>query len=244
MFEAEDCLMLSGITQYLYCPRRFGLVHVYQIWSENLFTAEGRVLHERSDSGISERRGDVTIARSLLLRSFSLGIAGKADAIEFHREAGGQVRILPVEYKRGKPRTSDRADEAQVCAQAMCLEEMFAEQAQGTGSTIAAAGSSGRKNFSSRKLRADLGVPLLPIKEGALFYGKNRRRMTVVFDAELRELVRKTVFNMHAMLASGQLPPPKNDSTCTSCSLLESCLPTLRRGKAQTFLEDLIKEKT
>lgn len=109
---------------YLFCPRQCALIHLEQIWTENRYTAEGRVLHETADSGISEKRGDVLIARSLPLRSFMLGVSGIADVVEFYGKNGVPGRPFPVEYKRGRPKQG-MADSVQLCAQALCLEEML-----------------------------------------------------------------------------------------------------------------------
>ena len=117
----EDNLVpISALQHMLYCPRQCALIHIEQHWSENRFTAEGRILHERTDSGSSEGRGNVRIERSVALRSFTLGVSGVADVIEVH----DRVRLYPVEYKRGRPK-AHRADEVQLCAQALCLEEML-----------------------------------------------------------------------------------------------------------------------
>lgn len=123
---AEDALLpLSALQHYLFCPRQCALIHVEQIWREDVATAEGRLLHERTDAGGGETRPGIRIARSLAIRSIALGVAGKADVVEFH----GATRTdrghpMPVEYKRGKAK-AHRADEVQLCAQAICLEEMF-----------------------------------------------------------------------------------------------------------------------
>ena len=125
--EAENGLVpISALQHYLFCPRQCALIHVEQMWAEDAATAEGRLLHETADSGRPERRPGVHIARSLALRSLALGVAGKADVVEFHGGKPGTVegRPFPVEYKRGKPK-AHRADEVQLCAQAVCLEEAF-----------------------------------------------------------------------------------------------------------------------
>jgi CRISPR-associated exonuclease Cas4 len=120
--DAEDGLIpLSALQHHLFCPRQCALIHVEQQWAEDGATAEGRIMHERVDSGRSETRPGVRIARGLALRSFALGISGRADAVEF---VGRPAVAFPVEYKRGKPK-AHRADEVQLCAQAMCLEEML-----------------------------------------------------------------------------------------------------------------------
>ena len=124
---AEDALIpLSGLQHFLFCPRQCALIHIEQIWAEDVATAEGRLLHERADAGGGESRPGVRVARGLALRSFALGVTGKADVVEFHdARRGERGRPFPVEYKRGKPK-AHRADEVQLCAQAICLEEMFA----------------------------------------------------------------------------------------------------------------------
>jgi CRISPR-associated exonuclease Cas4 len=116
----EDRLIaLSALQHYLFCPRQCALIHVEQLWAEDGATAEGRLLHERTDAGKPDRRQGVKILRSLTIRSFALGVSGKADVVELHGP-----EPYPIEYKRGRPK-SHRADEVQLCAQAICLEEMF-----------------------------------------------------------------------------------------------------------------------
>lgn len=117
---AEDALVpVSALQHYLFCPRQCALIHVERLWAEDGATVEGRILHERVDSGKPDRRAGVRTVRGLALRSFAHGLAGKADAVEF---LDGMP--YPVEYKRGRPKLH-RADEVQLCAQALCLEEMF-----------------------------------------------------------------------------------------------------------------------
>jgi CRISPR-associated exonuclease Cas4 len=116
----EDTLIpLSALQHYLFCARQCALIHVEQSWAEDGATAEGRLLHERTDAGKPDRCRGVRVLRSLTIRSFILGVTGKADVVEMHG-----TRPYPVEYKRGRPKTH-RADEVQLCAQAICLEEMF-----------------------------------------------------------------------------------------------------------------------
>ena len=119
---AEDGLIpLSALQHHLFCPRQCALIHVEQIWAEDGATAEGRILHERVDAGGMDSRPGLRVERGIALRSLALGVSGKADAVEFH---GRPPQPVPVEYKRGKPKPH-RADEVQLCAQALCLEEMF-----------------------------------------------------------------------------------------------------------------------
>jgi CRISPR-associated exonuclease Cas4 len=134
-FSEDDLLPLSALQHLLFCERQCALIHLEQLWVENPLTVEGRHLHERVDSRETESRGDLHLARSLRLHSLRLGVTGQADLVEFHRaptgEAGARLPDreglwlpFPVEYKRGRPKT-DRADEVQLCAQAVCLEEML-----------------------------------------------------------------------------------------------------------------------
>jgi len=120
MYDEADYIMLSALQHFMFCPRQCALIHIEQQWAENRYTAEGKVLHERADSNKSEWQGEVRIVRSLPLCSQQLGLSGQADVVEFH----GDGRVYPVEYKRGKPKAA-RCDEVQLCAQALCLEEML-----------------------------------------------------------------------------------------------------------------------
>ncbi|MBM4152385.1 MAG: CRISPR-associated protein Cas4 [Kiritimatiellaceae bacterium] len=146
MFDEADLLPLSALQHHVYCPRQCALIHVEQQWSENRFTAEGRAQHDRVDRPEAETRDGVRTEYAVLLRSLRLGLIGKADAVEFHgiqsdfrsdisyfksHEEVSQisnlkslVRVYPVEHKRGKPKP-DHCDWVQLCAQALCLEEMM-----------------------------------------------------------------------------------------------------------------------
>lgn len=124
--EDRDLLPLSGVQHLVYCDRQAALIHVEQAWRENAATAEGRVLHERVDRPGGQMRRDVRLAYGLPLRSDRLGLVGRADMVELRDdpEAPRGVRPYPVEVKRGGARHPE-ADRAQLCAQAICLEEQF-----------------------------------------------------------------------------------------------------------------------
>lgn len=136
IFSEDDLLPLSGLQHLLFCERQWGLIHIEQQWEENRLTAEGRLLHDRVHDAGTETRVDLVTARGLALRSLRLGLSGQADAVEFHRVPAGPPqgapldgrqgwwRPFPVEYKRGRPK-ADACDEVQLCAQAICLEEML-----------------------------------------------------------------------------------------------------------------------
>lgn len=121
----EDLLPISALQHLLFCERQCALIHVEGLWAENRLTVEGRHLHAKAHEGPHEVRAGVRISRGLPLRSFRLGLIGKADIVEFHRESHPPgERAFPVEYKRGRPKRHE-ADKVQLCAQALCLEEML-----------------------------------------------------------------------------------------------------------------------
>jgi len=124
MYGPEDLIQLSALQHMAFCERQCALIHVEQTWQESGRTAEGRIMHERVHDEGGESRGNVRIERGVSLRSLRLGLIGKADVVEFHRQADGTWRPFPVEYKRGKPKAND-CDKVQLCAQAICLEEML-----------------------------------------------------------------------------------------------------------------------
>jgi CRISPR-associated exonuclease Cas4 len=123
-YSEDNLIMLSALQHYVYCPRQCALIHIEQAWSENLYTAEGRIMHDKADSNKYESRGNVRIDYSVPLRSLRLRLIGKADVVEFHKKDDGTWQPFPVEYKRGKPKIDD-SDKVQLCAQAICLEEML-----------------------------------------------------------------------------------------------------------------------
>ena len=117
-------IYLSRLQHYLYCPRQFALIELEGQWQENRFTAEGQVLHKQVNEQDQTRRANIRVVHALPLASEQLGIEGVADVVEFHRQPDGIEKPFPVEYKRGKPK-AHHADEVQLCAQALCLEEML-----------------------------------------------------------------------------------------------------------------------
>jgi len=210
VYNEEELLQLSALQHLLFCERQCALIHIEQAWNENRFTVEGRILHEKVHDQGDEVRSDVRIARALPLRSMRLGLSGIADVVEFRFDAEKDLwQPFPVEYKRGKPK-AEECDTVQLCAQAICLEEM-------------------------------LGTD---IPEGAIFYGKTRRRLDVVFGDELRTLTTETAQHLHKLLKSGKTPPPKYDKRCEHCSLFDVCMPkTLRqRRSVAEYINGLVNE--
>ena len=209
MFTEDELIPLSALQHLLFCERQCALIHIEQAWAENRFTAEGRIMHERVDGAGRESRGRVRTVNGLLLRSLRFGLSGKADAVEFHREGDDASddasvwRPFPVEYKRGKPKQND-CDLVQLCAQALCLEEML-----------------------------EVAVP-----EGALYYGKPRRRLAVVFDDVLREKTKEAARRLHEFVSSGRTPQARYEKKCESCSMSSTCMPkvTGARRSVQRYM--------
>lgn len=133
MYNEEDFLQLSGIQHFAFCRRQWALAYIELQWQENVRTVEGKLLHENAhDASMKEKRGDLIIVRAMPVHSREIGISGECDVVEFHKSdkgipiAGreGKYMVVPVEYKRGKPKSND-IDALQVAAQALCLEEML-----------------------------------------------------------------------------------------------------------------------
>lgn len=201
-YTPDDLLPLSGIQHFLFCRRQWALIHVERQWQENVLTAEGRLLHKRVDDPFfTEVRKGVIVARAVPVASYTLGLSGVCDVVEFSESpdgvqlAGrnGLFRPAPVEYKRGKPK-HEPCDEAQLCAQAICLEEMLA----------------------------------VIIPTGYLYYGETRHRLAVPLTVELRELVQNAGEEMHGYFKRGYTPRVKPFKGCRSCSLADICLPVLQ----------------
>ena len=206
VYREDELIPLSALQHVAFCERQCALIHIEQVWAENRWTAEGRVLHERVHDAGAESRGEVRAVRGLRLRSLRLGLAGVADVVEFHADAEGvQVPGLrgrwipyPVEFKRGRPKPDD-GDDVQLCAQVICLEEMLNVE----------------------------------IAEGALFYGQPRKRQIVAFDAELRARTEALALRAHELIESGLTPPAVYTKKCDACSLYDLCRPkTAGAGKS------------
>jgi CRISPR-associated exonuclease Cas4 len=194
MYDEDRLLPISALQHLLFCPRQCVLIHIERLWEENVLTAEGRIAHDKVDEGGAETRAGRKTVFGLPLRSLRLGLIGKADVVELSQDAAGKA--FPVEHKRGRPKQKD-CDRVQLCAQAICLEEML-------GLTVA---------------------------EGALFYGKTRRREDVVFDGGLRRLTEETAVRLHELIDAGTTPPAEYAKKCKSCSLIELCMPKVSSAK-------------
>ena len=206
--QTLEPIYLSRLQHYLFCSRQFALIELEDIWTENQFTAEGQVLHQRVNQPDQQKRGAIRTAWALRLANEALGIEGVADVVEYHKQADGVEIPYPIEYKRGKPKTH-RADEVQLCAQALCLEEMHG-----------------------------VSVP-----DGALFYGEVRRRTSVVFDDELRNLTQQTIAACRMIVQTNITPKATYKSKkCSACSLIDQCHPKGFKKSAAAWLAEQIKE--
>lgn len=220
VFSEEDLVPISALADLVYCERRAALHHVELVWEDNLFTAEGTLLHERSDEYETEVRGDLRIVRGLRLRSVRLGLSGKADVVEFRRvpETEDGVSLAgvprrwqpaPVEYKRGRLR-KEEGYEIQLCAQALCLEEML-----------------------------NVRIPC-----GAIYYGATRRRLDIPFDEDLRRETEDAVIRLHELLKGKSTPQAIRGPKCEKCSLVDLCLPRATGGQksARGYLAQALAE--
>jgi len=218
-YTEDELLPLSGIQHFFFCRRQWALIHVEQQWEDNILTVEGKQMHQTADDPFfTEIRDGIVITRSMPVASYRLGLFGICDVVEYSPHSDGillkgrQGKFMPapVEYKRGKEK-ADVCDEAHLCAQAMCLEEMLAVQ----------------------------------INEGCLFYGQTRQRVRVEFSPELRNAVEKACAEMHAYLERGFTPQVKPSRACQSCSLVNACMPNLKKfhpsaaGYIQAHLDNL-----
>jgi CRISPR-associated exonuclease Cas4 len=201
-FAEDELLPLSGLQHLAFCERRWALVHLEQQWEENVFTAEGALLHEKAHSAAIESRPGVLIRRTLPLHCYRLGLSGQADIVEFlpcdagqHGIAAprrrGSWRPYPIEYKRSRDKAGSEAYRIQLCAQALCLEEMLAVE----------------------------------VPAGAVFDGKAKRRTEVLFDHELRGRVERLASRMHEIERSRRTPRAVYAKKCESCSMNPVCLP-------------------
>lgn len=209
MYAEDELLALSGIQHYSFCPRQWALIHVEQQWAENLLTAQGDLVHKRAhDQTIREKRGGTIAVRGLNIHSYTLGLNGQCDVVEFKSDSSGvplngkQGLWLPapVEYKRGKKKEI-QADRLQLCAQAICLEEMLCCR----------------------------------INEAYLYYDQTRSRERVSLSQELRDETKKMADEMHRLYRQEHTPKMRQKAACRSCSIKDLCVPEI--SKRETVKE-------
>lgn len=221
MYSEDQLIQLSGIQHICFCKRQFMLIHVENCWTENILTAQGRVLHDNAhDPYLSEKRKNLIITRAMPIVSYSLGLIGEADVVEFRAADGerkgielkdreGEWVLMPIEYKRGKPKTEEH-DRVQLCAQAICLEEMLNIQ----------------------------------ISEAELFYWEVRSRQKVKLDSQLRDYTIKLAKEMHDLIDNPKTVKMILDQKkCKMCSLKSECLPNIGRAKkVRKYIDDAFRD--
>ena len=197
--DEADLFPLSALQHLLFCERQCALIHLEDAWAENRLTAEGRLLHERVHEISDESRGDLRVVRGLRLHSLALGLCGVADVVEFHRVQSGGV-ALPETQGRWRPLPVEykrgRPKPDDTDRVQLCAQAMCLE-----------------------------GMLQVGIPNGSIFYGQPRRREQVMFDDDLRQLVRATSERLHRLMSDGTTPSARYDKRCRSCSLVEVCLP-------------------
>lgn len=211
MYDEDELLPISALQHLIFCERRAAFILLEGLWQDNIFTAEGSILHEQVHQAETECRRDLRIVRGLWLRSLRLGLCGRSDVVEFQRvedsnEPGIVVSVpdteglwqpFPVEYKRGRLR-SEASFEVQLCAQALCLEEML-----------------------------NINVPA-----GAIYYGRTRRRLEIPFGQTTRDKTEAAARRLHALASTGITPGAQYQAKCRSCSLLDICLPKVMNPRS------------
>lgn len=197
--------MLSGMQHFMFCPRQWALIHIEQVWSDNLYTAEGELIHKHVDDPFYRPRcKDKLLLRKMPLASKKLGVYGFADVVECEKtnssdknsiyliEENGYFVPTPIEYKRGRPKHND-CDIIQVVAQAMCMEEMYN----------------------------------IEVRTGAIYYAAIKRRDVFDITNELRSKAMTLSIQMHEMFNNDTVPSAKyKREKCQKCSLLNICMPS------------------
>lgn len=208
-FAEDELLPVSALQHLLFCERRAALVHIEGAWGDNVFTVEGAHLHDRTHRAETEKRGELRVVRGLWLRSLRLGLIGKADVVEFHR---------------------------------------VVEAAEPSGVRLDGAGGEWRPvpvEYKRGRLRREEGYEVqlcaqgicleemldAAVSGGAIFFGKTRRRLDVVFDGKLRVRTEEAVGRLRELLAARRTPPARYEKKCEKCSLLPACMPKVTGGR-------------
>lgn len=219
MYSEDQMLMLSGIQHYVFCARQWALIHIDQVWQDNVLTMEGSLQHNVvDDPEYRQNNGGVITVRGFRVASYALGLTGIADAVELHPATSangiyfgkysGYFLPFPIEYKHGSKKSID-CDILQLAAQAMCIEEMY-------------------------------GVA---VTQGAIFYRKTNRRQAVEITEEIRRRVRNTSDMMHGLFETGKLPKAPLQAKCRNCSLIDACMPASEaQSDVQTYLNQYMYE--
>jgi len=217
-FPESDLLPISALQHLLYCPRQCALIHIERLWAENRLTVEGKQLHQRADAGRPELRGGVRTLRSVQLRSLVIGLYGVADVVEARPREGGGVDYKPVEYKRGKAKRHD-ADRVQLCAQALCLEEML-------GTTLDAGELFYGKTRRRVAVPFDAALRELTIRTAELLHAMIASGRTPAAVYEKEKCDRCSLINLCLPKAAGESKSAARYLTRTLAQLAEGCPTT------------------
>lgn len=203
--EEKEYLLISGLQHFSFCRRQWALIHVEQQWVENGLTAEGRTIHKRvHDASSVDIRGGIITMRDMPVKSERLGICGRCDAVEFFPDDNG----ITLHGRRGQ---------WGICPVEYKHGHQKSEDCDRL--QVAAQAICLEEMFSCR------------IDEGAVFYHETRKKEKFPLTDELRETVRLSFAEMHDMFDRGYTPTVKKHPGCNSCSLKDTCLPSLRQGK-------------
>ena len=261
MHNEDDLSPISALQHLLFCERQTALIHIERLWVENRFTAEGRILHRIADAAKSETRDGVRITRGLPVHSFELGLYGICDVVNFKPpDLSTQKKLsLPKRIKAELAQLArpdvDAADtdttrtnsERTKCdnEKKKSLPNPFAHW------TITPVEYKRGKPKSNDCDRVQLCAQAMALEEmlgpkiekGELFYGKQKRRIEVTFDATLRARTAETTRRLHELIHSQHTPTAIREKKCESCSLLSVCLPpTSRQKTVSAYLRSMIND--
>ncbi|TNV71554.1 hypothetical protein FGO68_gene11357 [Halteria grandinella] len=205
MYSERDYLPISALQHLLFCQRQCALMLLENQWRDNRLTILGSLLHKKAHKSGKVKFRDRSEIRSLPVFSRRLGLYGILDVLTMTQSEAGSANFnwSPREYKRGKPKKNP-CDRVQLCAQAICLEEMSIDPEFA--------------RFFESPIR---------ITQGQIFYGTTKRAVDVPFTPELRELTIGSAARLHELIESGRTPMPENGPKCRNCSLRDVCLPEL-----------------
>lgn len=238
MYPESQLLPISALQHLRFCERQCALIHVEGLWAENRLTIEGRVLHDKAHDGRSETRPGVRIARGVGLRSLRLGLVGQADVVEF-RQAPRTEADPPGSTATARQSASASASTPSLtCAPAWAAFSSSSDGQRWIPYPVEYKRGRPKKDGSDRVQLCAQGLCLeemlaMPgeVAEGALYYGRTRRRQVVPLDAALRELTERTARRLHELIAGGVTPKARREPKCERCSLLHLCLPGALRPR-------------
>jgi CRISPR-associated exonuclease Cas4 len=220
-YDEDELLPISALQHLLYCERRAALVHLERAWAENASTVEGSHLHERTDTTSQETRGLVLVSRGLIVSSTRLGLYGKVDTIEWvpcsaGADSGVEIRgFLGLRSPVVVEYKVGRLRKEEGYEVQLCAQALCIEEMLG--------------------IRVDAG---------AIYYGQNRRRLSVRFDGALRLKTEAAAERLHALISSGVTPPPARNAKCEKCSLADVCNPAWSGARsARRYVGRILKDE-